>query len=200
MGELASLPLKTIGTEFGREGKLLWELAKGIDHSTIRRWRAPQALEEGHSLEYPAESSGQILEYADPLLERLESDLKRRGQCSRKLVASLSLSNGGLIRKVFHFKTPADSKKVMLNRLTHWLVEATFESPVVEIKFTLSGIGPREGKQMGLLGSGLKTKTGLSPTLTALQQRFGRTVIKRAIPSDSRYCLPEESFHFVEFR
>lgn len=199
LGELAILPLKAIDKEFGREGKLLWELAKGIDHSTIRRWSGQQIVEEGHSFEYPAESSRQILEHADTLLERLESGLKGRGQCSRKLVASLSLADNSPVRKVFHFKDLAYSKEVILNRLIQWLAETTFESPVVEIKLTLSDLGPREGKQFGLLDTGLKSKSGLSSTLKSLKVRFGKAVIKRAILTDSKYGLPETSFHFVEF-
>jgi protein ImuB len=200
MGQLATLPLKAIDSEFGREGRLLWQLAKGIDPTPLQRWSPRQVLEESHSFETPSESSREILEYAEPLLERLESNLKRRGQCSRNLEASLFLANSSVIRKVFHFKNPASSKEVLLNRLTHWLGEATFDNPVAEIRFTLSPLPSPEGEQLGLLDTRLRSKAGVSPTLESLQQRFGKAVIKRAILSDSTYGLPEESSHFIEFR
>jgi nucleotidyltransferase/DNA polymerase involved in DNA repair len=200
LGQIAKLPPKAIDREFGWEGRLLWELAKGIDHSKIRRWSNQQVVEEAHCLEYPAESSRQVLSSADMLLERVEVNLAKDRLCSRKWVAAFFLSNRSAVRKVFHFKNPVCSKQAMLKRLRDWLGEVAFESPVVEMKFTLSDLSPREGKQIGLLQTGGRTKTGLSSTLKSLKARFGKGVIKRAVLSDSTYVLPEESFHFVEFR
>jgi nucleotidyltransferase/DNA polymerase involved in DNA repair len=199
MGQLASLPIKAVDAEFGGLGKLLFELAEGIDRSRIKTWKPLEPLEEIHSPDVPAENCQEILAGAERVLDRLIARVNAWGKCSSKLTASLSLANGSVVRKVFHFKEPFHSNEVLLQRLAAWWGEAMFAAPVAQIKFSLADLHPREGKQIGLLEPRSRMGAGLASSLKSLQVRFGRGVVKRAVLSESKTALPEESFHFVEF-
>ncbi len=199
MGQLASLPLKTMDREFGKQSKLLWELAKGIDPSRIRRWKPQRSLEESHFFETPVENSQQMIEGADGLLVRLTSKLDKRRQKSGKLIANFVFADKSALTKVLHFKDPVSSKEKMIERFTHGLDGEKLEGPVAEIKISLADLCPQEGVQVGLPCSGFKTKARLTPALKLLRERFGKGVVKKAVLSESSARLPEESFHFVEF-
>ncbi len=198
MGQLASLPLKTMDREFGTQSKLLWELAKGIDPSKIRRWKPQHSLEENHSFETPAENSHEMMEEAGRLLGKLTSRLEKRNQRSGKLIINLAFADKTVLTKVLHFKEPLSSKERMIERFAGWLDGEKFDSPVAEMKISLADLCPQEGVQIGLY-RGFKTKGRLNPALKSLRARFGKGVVKKAVLSESSARLPEESFHFVEF-
>ncbi len=198
LGQVANLPLKKMDREFGHQSKLLWELAKGIDRSRLKRWKPQYFVEGSHFFETLAETSQQMIEEADRLLAGLISKLDKRKQKSGKLIVNLVFADKSIVTKVLPFKDPVFSKEKILERFTHWLEGDKFDGPVVEMKLSLDDLCPREGMQMGLYRE-FRVRARLNPALKSLRARFGKNVIKRAVLSESSARLPEESFRFVEF-
>ena len=198
VGELANLPRQAVSLQFGAEGQKLWELAGGIDGSRLMPGRMPETIKEELSFEPPAESLALVLNRADGLLDRLSWQLKQRWQCCRQLTASLTFINGHVVQRTFHFKEATSSRETMLRQLKGCLEKARFTAPASEMRLTLAGLCPGEAKQASFLSRASKRRERLKLAMSWLQQRYGRGVIKKAIPEE-KSVLPEDSFSFTQF-
>jgi nucleotidyltransferase/DNA polymerase involved in DNA repair len=198
MGQLAKLPRQAVSLQFGAEGQKLWDLAGGIDGSRLTPGRMPETIKEELSFEPPAEDLALILSGADGLLDWLSWQLKQRWQCCRQLTASLTFINGHVVQRTFHFKEATTSREIMLRQLKGCLEKARFTAPAGELRLTLTGLCPEEAKQASFLSRMSKRRERLKPAIDWLQQRYGRGVIKKAIPEEQS-ILPEDSFSFTQF-
>jgi DNA polymerase-4 len=198
MGQLANLPLEAVSLEFGNEGKQVWELSNGIDRATLIPWGDIPVLKEQIYFEPAAESVGQLLGKADEVLSRLSLQLKERWQCCHQLTMCLFFTNGHIVQRVFHFKETSSSKETMLRRLRQYLGNARFTAPVSEMRLSLSGFCPEEGKQTSFLDKTVKQRERLASAINWLKQRYGKGVVKKVLPNKNS-ILPEKSFSFTEF-
>jgi nucleotidyltransferase/DNA polymerase involved in DNA repair len=198
MGELAQLPCEAMKSQFGKEGQILWQLANGIDNSRLVPCKMPETLKGEFSFEPLAENLALILNRANELLSKLSWELKQRWQCCRQLTVSLSLADGHITQRTFHFKEPTSSKEAMLGQLKHCLEEARFAAPVREMRLSLSDLCSEEGKQASLLDKPLKSRQRLMSAISQLQHRYGKEVVKKVVSRD-KAALPEDSFSFTKF-
>lgn len=198
MGELAGLPRKAVNLQFGAESQVLWELANGIDNSRLVPYEMPEIVKGELTFEPPSEKLELILNRADALLDRLSRHLKQRWQCWCQLTMSLSFTNDHIAQRTLHFKEPTSSKKVMLRQLKYCLEKASFTAPISEMRLTLTGFCAEEGRQASFLDNPLGLREKLISTINQLQQRYGKQVVKKALPKEHS-VLPEDSFYFSEF-
>ena len=198
MGQLADLPLEAVSFQFGNEGKRLWELSNGMDSSRLIPWKGVSLLREQIYLEPSVDNAECLLSSAAELLNKLSLRLKQRCQYCHRLTLSLFLSSGKSVVKPFHFKEATSSKEMMLPRLKRYLERARFSAPVSEIKLTLSDFCCEEGKQDSFLDRPVREESRLSRTLNWLQQRYGKTVIKKVVLKENSALL-EDSFTFIDF-
>jgi DNA polymerase-4 len=198
MGELAALPCKAVNLQFGAEGQVLWELANGIDKSRLIPCMMPEIMKGELTFEPPSEKVEFILNRADALLDRLSWQLKQRWQCCRQLTMSLSFTNDHIAQRTLHFKEATSSKEVMLRQLKYCLEQASFTAPISEMRLTLTGFCSEEGKQASFIDNPHGLREKLTSVINQLQQRYGRQVVKKALPKEHS-VLPEGSFYFSEF-
>jgi DNA polymerase-4 len=198
MGELAELPCEAANLQFGADGQVLWELANGIDNSRLIHCGVPEIVKGELTFEPPSEKLELILNRADALLDGLSRQLKQRWQCCRQLTIFLSFTNDHVAQRALYFKEATSSKEVMLHQLKYCLEKASFTAPVSEMRLTLTGFCSEDGKQASFLDNPLGLREKLISTINQLQQRYGKQVVKKALPKE--HCvLPEDVFYFSEF-
>jgi len=195
IGELMELPCEAVELQFGVEGRRVWEIANCVDSTGIRTWTEPQALEEELRFEPPVDNLDFLLAGTDELLDRLSCKLKKRWQYCRRLTVSLRFRNDHIVQRAFYFKEATASSGPMRNRLQHCFEQAGFTAPVSEMRLTLTDFCAEEGKQSSFLGKPSKHWERLWSAIHVLQQKHGRSVLKRAVSRRSAR-LPEEAFSF----
>jgi len=196
IGKLMDLPCEAVELQFGAEGRRVWEMANCIDSTGLRTWTEPQLLEEELRFEPAVDSLDLLLAGADKLLDRLSRKLEKRWQYCRRLTVSLRFSNDHIVQRAFYFKEATASRVPMLSRLKHCFEQAGFTAPVSEMRLTLTDFCSEEGKQSSFLGKPSKHKERLWSAIHVLQQKHGRTAVKRAVPRRNAR-LPEEAFSFT---
>ncbi len=193
---LMDLPCEAVELQFGVEGRKVWEIANCVDSTGLRTWTEPQALEEELRFDPPVDTLDFLLAGTDELLDRLCCKLEKRWQYCRRLTVSLRFRNDHIAQRAFYFKEATASMGPMRNRLQHCFEQAGFTAPVSEMRLTLTDFCSEEGKQSSFLGKPSKHREMLWSAIHVLQQKHGRSVLKRAVPRRSAK-LPEEAFSFV---
>jgi DNA polymerase-4 len=89
VGEVADMPLGVLCGLFGKRGRLLRDLARGIDPRPVGAERRPRSVSRSTSLEPPSSDLPFLAALLDYLLERAASWLRLSGLAARGLTVSL---------------------------------------------------------------------------------------------------------------
>jgi DNA polymerase-4 len=89
VGEAASMPAAVLCGLFGQRGRLLRELARGVDLRPLQPSRPPRSVSRRTSFDPPASEWSFVLAMLDHLLERATSWLRLRGLVARGLTLTV---------------------------------------------------------------------------------------------------------------
>ncbi len=95
VGDLARLPAAEVASRLGDEGRLLHEVARGVDPVPLLTQPPPPAFVEGMDLEWPVVTLEPFLCLADGALGRLVRRLQSEGLACARLELSLRLEPEG---------------------------------------------------------------------------------------------------------
>jgi len=188
VGELLTLPRGAVECQFGKEGRRLYELARGSDAGSVGQWKEEEEFVLGKCFDVPVEDSGQLLEVTEELLESLCRKLRERWQCCRTLAVSVCFENGETTRRELHFK--------MARRVLECVEEIARSFPVEEVRLEAGDLCAEEGTQTSFLDGPPRSKEHLVEAVRVLQQRYGGSVLKKVV-SRRNGRLPEERFSFA---
>jgi protein ImuB len=96
LGELAELPAPALFERLGSEGLKLQRLARGEDPRPLRPWAPPPVFEESIEPEWAVESLGPLGDLLTGLVERVCSQLERRGLSADQFEWICRLSGGAV--------------------------------------------------------------------------------------------------------
>ena len=196
VGELLTLPRGAVECQFGKEGRKLYELALGSDGRLVGQWQEGRELVLEKCFDVPVEDSGQLLEATQELLESLCRELRERWQCCRTLVVSVCFENGEATRQELRFKEPVASRQRMARRVLECVEEIARSYPVEELRLEAGDLCAEKGTQASFLDGPPRSKEKLVEAVKVLQQRYGSSVLKKAV-SRRNGRLPEERFSFA---
>ncbi|MGH2600097.1 MAG: DNA polymerase Y family protein, partial [Dehalococcoidia bacterium] len=118
IGDLTALPRGAVAAQFGPEGALAWDLARGAggDQLIPRRWR----VEVSDQIMFPQPATGEqaIVAAARHLLARLLARPECAGRAIRGLTISLGLDNGHRWERTLTFREPVADRERLLRALT----------------------------------------------------------------------------------
>ncbi len=196
VGELLALPRGAVECQFGKEGRRLYELALGSDAGSVGQWKEDGEFVLGKCFDVPVGDSGQLLEATEELLESLCRELRERWQCCRSLAVTLRFENGRVEHKVLHFKAPTASRETIACRLLCCVEQLAGIAPVCELSLVAGDLCAESGTQASFLDGPPRSKEQLVEAVRVLQQRYGRSVLKKVV-SRRNGRLPEERFSFA---
>src|SRR5215467_1880518 len=134
MGQLAALSLSVVQAEFGPEGRLAWNLIRGVDDPPIVPPAPPTVVAQKIALPAPVATSPVLLVAAQHLLGRLLSRPECHYQAARRLVFRATLTSGEVWERVLTFREPRSALAPILEALRGRIVDAALPAPVEDVE------------------------------------------------------------------
>jgi nucleotidyltransferase/DNA polymerase involved in DNA repair len=195
IGEVAAIPLPALQTQFGFEGRRLWQLANGIDEEPLRPAAQAETVEAGFAFEAPVAGIDVLVAAGKQLLSRLRPAL--RGRSARELTLQAELASGrGWERRLVLREAVSEDE-----RLTFVLRSALTNKPppaaVKSLSLRLGALTGETGKQLDL-GQRGRLQKQLEEALCQLKARYGFSPIYRCLEVEPWSVIPEERQILVE--
>ncbi len=137
VGDIRALPLELLELNFGRFGKRLFELARGIDHSRVEPERPTQSISAEDTF-----ATDILLAETRPTLvrlaERVWSAASSETRVGRTVVLKLKTSEFQIITRSHTPEAPPTNMEQVLE-IVDWLLERV--DPAPGTKYRLAGVG-----------------------------------------------------------
>ncbi|MFW6195240.1 MAG: DNA polymerase Y family protein [Chloroflexota bacterium] len=200
LGQVADIPPGPMQAQFGREGRLITELASGIDNRPIVP-RQPQRTVSAR-LQFPSAtvSMESIMAAADSLLSRAFNSKELSGRYAREaLLEAGVLSHPSWTQRVV-FQKPVGSAAQALFAIRAKLADASLPGPLEELSVTLSGIVGEAGRQ-GALFPDMRDAESLREAVDQLRSRLGEPPpLYRVMEMEPWSRIPERRHALVRLR
>ncbi|HEX5140376.1 MAG TPA: hypothetical protein VFX19_05510 [Dehalococcoidia bacterium] len=195
LGGVAPLSLPELQSQFGFEGRRLWQLAHGVDDEPLRPRPRDETLAAGLSFDTPVGGIEAMIAAARQLLSRLRLPLKGRAARELLLEAELITGRGWERRLVFREAVSEDQRLVFVLRsaLTNFPPPTAIKS----LGLRLSGLSGETGKQL-ILGERGRLQRQVEECIRQLKARYGYSPIYRCVDVEPWSVIPEEQQILVE--
>lgn len=193
LGQVAALPLGPVQAQFGREGKRIWELAKGCDDTSLYPRFMEEAIEESTILPSVTVSVEVILATVESLLSRIfaKDDLKGRG------IRSISLWTRGWNsehwERSVRFKYPAVNIRSVISRIKQVLEDFPQPGPVEQVGMRITGLGYQVGRQKSLFPE-VRARDHLLDDIKELELQLGSPKVFRIKEVEPWSRIPERRY------
>jgi nucleotidyltransferase/DNA polymerase involved in DNA repair len=195
IGEVASLTLPELQSQFGFEGKRLWHLVNGRDEEPLRPRPASEKVEASLSFEAPVAGIEVMVAASKQLLSRLRPAL--RGRAARELVLQAELaSDRGWEKRLVLREAVSESDRLAFV-LRSSLQNAPPPNAVRSITLRLAGLTGETGKQLAL-GERGRLQRQLAEAIRQLKARYGYSPVFNCVDVEPWSVIPEERQILVE--
>jgi nucleotidyltransferase/DNA polymerase involved in DNA repair len=195
IGEVASLTVPELMSQFGFGGERLWQLANGIDDEPLRPRKQPDTLQATANLESAVAGIDVMIAIARQLLSRLKLPLG--GRAARELTLQAELESGRGWQHNLVFREPVSED----DRLTFLLRTALTNFPppqaIRSLSLRLSSLTGETGKQL-LLGQKQRQQRQLEEVIRQLKTRYGYSPVFRCVDVEPWSVIPEDRQILVE--
>ncbi len=180
-GDLSKLPEGILAKRFGKFGRRLAELSRGIDSSAIVPHSEPKSISSEYTLE---QDTDDVMILKKSLLAEAETvgrRLRRHGLKGRTITLKLKYSDFRLITRNRTIESPTDSTKVITDTAFELL---THETRPLKVRLIGVGVSNFETsiQQMPLFhkATGCDEKqTRVDRAMDAVSERFGKDILRR---------------------
>ncbi len=195
IGEVAALTLPELQSQFGFEGKRLWQLVNGIDEAPLKPRPIEERVEAALSFEAPVTGIDVLVAAAKQLLSRLRLPL--RGRAARELALQAELVSGrGWERRLVLREAVSDNKRLSFV-LRESLQNAPPPNAVRNISLRLGGLTGETGKQLSL-GERGRLQRQLEESIRQLKARYGYSPVFNCVDVEPWSAIPEQRQILVE--
>jgi nucleotidyltransferase/DNA polymerase involved in DNA repair len=195
IGEVAALTLPELQSQFGLEGRRLWQLVIGIDESPLRPRPQVEKVEASLSFEAPVAGVDVMVAAAKQLLSRLRPSL--HGRAARELVLQAELVTGrGWERRVVMREAVSEGERLAF-LLRASLQNAPPPNAVRSISLRLGGLTGETGKQLSLDRKG-RLQRQIEEAIRQLKARYGYSPVYRCVDVEPWSVIPEQRQILVE--
>lgn len=170
--DVATVSVGPLQAQFGPEGKLVWELANGIDNRPLIPRRIEEEITESLTFPVPTATLEALLIGAEVLLERALLRPELNGRLARVLNLKGEVYRGTQWTKRLSFKEPTKDKRRMMARIKAGLEGIGLADPVEELSLNLSDLTGDPGQQESLFAEA-SNRQQLQETMKALQALLG---------------------------
>ncbi len=195
IGEVAALSLPELQSQFGFEGRRIWQLANGIDESPLLPRLPSEKVEASLSFEAPVAGIDVMVAAAKQLLSRLLPSL--RGRAAREVTLQAELATGrGWERRVILREAVSESDRLAFV-LRSSLQNAPPPNAVRGISLRLGGLTGETGKQLSLARRG-RLQRQIEEAIRQLKARYGYSPVYRCVDVEPWSVIPEQRQILVE--
>ncbi|HWC29470.1 MAG TPA: DNA polymerase Y family protein [Dehalococcoidia bacterium] len=195
IGQVAALTLPELQSQFGFEGRRLWQLVNGLDDEPLRPRPPQEKVAATLSFEAPVAGIDVMVAAAKQLLSRLRPSL--RGRAARELALQAELTTGrGWERQVVLREAVSESERLAFV-LRSALQNAPPPNAVRSISLRLGGLTGETGKQLSL-DRKRRLQRQLEEAIRQLKARYGYSPVYRCVDVEPWSVIPEERQILVE--
>jgi nucleotidyltransferase/DNA polymerase involved in DNA repair len=193
IGELTQFSRESLVAQFGGEGRLMHDLAHGIDRSPLVPRAKPETISDSIRFDCPAVSLIEILQACEIMLGNLLRRVNEQGRLCREATLRLGFISAMQEERKLALKEATTSTGAILGRLQTWLETVRFPSPVTQVGLSLS-LTNEQSKKLSLWPQKHRASRELMRTAEELRLRFGYQPIKKSRVVSPKPILPERQF------
>lgn len=193
LGQIAVLPPGPVQSQFGSEGKRIWELARGIDDTPLYPRFMEKAIDESTALSSVTVSLEAILVETELLLVRVFANIGRNGMGIRSLTLWTRTWSAETWERTIQFKEPAMDMKTAVARIKRVLEDYPQPGPVEQLGIRVNRLGYPQGRQMNLF-SELRAKDHLIEDIKQLELRLGNPQVYKVKEVEPWSRIPERRY------
>ncbi|MPZ51015.1 MAG: hypothetical protein GEU75_17225 [Dehalococcoidia bacterium] len=196
IGEVACISLGDLISQFGAQGKRLWQLCNGIDEPPLLPRPRVEFLEQQMQLEAPVAGVEVLVACGRQLLSRLSTPL--RGRAVRELSIRAELESGGRTweKRVVFREAISDNDRLAFV-LKSVLNASTPPRPVVAMSLRLASLAAESGKQLSF-DDRSRVRRQIEEAIRQLKTRYGFSPIYRCVDVEPWSAIPEDRQILVE--
>jgi hypothetical protein len=195
IGDVARLTVPELQSQFGFEGKRLWQLANGTDEEPLRPRKRTEALQAGVSLDAAVSGIDVMIAIARQLLSRLRLSL--HGRAARELTLQAELESGRGWQHHLVFREPVSEDERLSFLLRSALTNFPPPQAIRSLSLRLSSLTGETGKQLSLGQRGRRQRQ-LEEVIRQLKTRYGYSPVYRCVDVEPWSVIPEERQILVE--
>jgi DNA polymerase-4/protein ImuB len=193
-GELAALPRAALAAQFGPDGAVVWDLARGEGGDRVAARRTQAELSARVEFPQPVVEVRALLAAARHLLNRLLGRPECAGRAARGISLDATLSNGHRWRRLVSFREPTADRERMLRNLGDKVEGAAFPAAVESVELRLHDLCAESGVQGSLFSAHARQLRELDAALAHLHARFGRPLVMKIVEVEPWSRIPERRY------
>lgn len=190
LGQIATIPPGPLQSQFGTEGRRIWELARGIDDTPLYPRFMEEIIEESINLPSVTVSMDAILASVEFVLLRVLPGIVLKGLGIRNLTLWTRTWNAEHWEKSINFKQPAMDVKSVIPRLRRILEDYPQPGPVEQVGIRVNRLGYPLGRQVNLF-SDVRAKEHLADDIKQLELKLGGPQIYKVKEVEPWSRIPE---------
>jgi len=193
LGQVATLPPGPLLSQFGTEGKKIYELARGYDDTPLYSRLMAENVEESLTLSSVTVSLEAVLVSLESLLLRVFNRISRNGLGIRCLTVWTRTWNAEHWERTVHFKEPAMDTRTVISRLKLVIEDYPQPGPVEQVGLSITRLGYPRGRQKSLF-SEVRAQDSLSEDIRQLELRLGNPQIYKLQEVEPWSRIPERRY------
>lgn len=201
IGDVAQLSVGATQAQFGREGRRLWELARGVSAEPFRPRQRFEPV--AGSLTMPASTvhSAALIVAARQLAGRLLQRRAMRYRQVRQLRLRLRLLDGGSWERTLTLREPLGDAASIIYALKKLIEPLQLSGPVEEMSLEFVGLTSETGKQHSLLfAEQARRRAQLLAALRQLNAQFGgESQVARVVEVEPWSRIPERRYALIDY-
>jgi DNA polymerase-4 len=193
LGQIAAMPPGPLQSQFGPEGKRIWEFSRGLDDTPLCPRFMEEVIEESVALSSVTVSMDAILTSSESILLRVLPGIVRKGLGIRNLALWTRTWNAEHWEHGINFKEPTIDAKSIMSRLKRVLEDYPQPGPVEQVGIRVNRLGYPRGRQKSLF-SDIRAKEHLADDIKQLELKLGNPQIYKVKEIEPWSRIPERRY------
>jgi DNA polymerase-4 len=193
LGQILSLLPGPIQSQFGPEGKSIWELARGYDDTPLYPRCSEEVIEENTTLSSVTVSLEALLVTWESLLSRAFIRFEYKGMGIRRINLWTRSWTAQHWEQGIQFKEPAMNVRSVLSRIKQVIENYPQPGPVESVGMKVTGLGHQSGKQRSLFTE-LRAQDHLMDDIKQLELRLGSPQVFKIKEVEPWSRIPERRY------
>ena len=193
LGQIASLQPGPFQSQFGPEGKRIWELSRGSDATPLYPRFMEEAIEASTTLPSVTVSLDAILFAVESVLAGIFAGKALKGRGIRRLTLWTRSWNAEDWERSINFKEPAMDVRSAISRIKRTLEDYPQPGPVEQAGVKITGLGYPGGRQRSLF-SDIRAKEHLAEDIKQLELKLSNPQVYTVKEVEPWSRIPERRY------
>jgi len=201
IGDVAALDIGPLQAQFGREGRRLYELARGIDRTPFRPRERHEPVAGTIAMPAPTVNAAALIIAARQLIGRLLQHPRMRYRQVRQFRLRLALLDGGSWERALTFRDPLGDEESIAYVVKKLFEPVQLAGPVEAMTLEFIELTGELGKQRSLLfAEQARRRAQLFGALRQLKTRFGGDAqVARVVEVEPWSRIPERRYALIDY-